>query len=164
MACGKSSVGKCLSELYGSYFIDLDSLVEQREGLSVPELFKQGEEVFRKAEAEALRSILCDSKITSLGAKKEKVDLVLSLGGGSLMYASSRDLVLNKTFCIWLRSSLAEIKQRVGTQDSSRPLFKDAERLFAEREKIYAMARMSVDTEGLSPHEIARRIYDRVFI
>ena len=54
MGSGKSSVGKCLADMLGASFADLDELVAEREGRSIPDLFRDGEEAFRKAEFSAL--------------------------------------------------------------------------------------------------------------
>ena len=44
MGCGKSSVGRELSKLLSWHFMDLDEVIVQREGRSIPEIFaKDGE-------------------------------------------------------------------------------------------------------------------------
>jgi shikimate kinase len=68
---GKTSAGRALARLWEGVaggpepvwpgiarFIDLDELVEARTGKSPRFLYRTGPEVFRKAEAEALRSLL----------------------------------------------------------------------------------------------------------
>ena len=61
MGCGKSSVGKRLSELLCCRFMDLDTAIEEREGCSVAEIFdSRGEAEFRRIEAETLHSLLED--------------------------------------------------------------------------------------------------------
>jgi shikimate kinase len=60
---GKTSAGKALARLWEgngmsrANFIDLDELVESRAGKSPRLLYQEGPEVFRRAEAEALRSL-----------------------------------------------------------------------------------------------------------
>ena len=50
---GKSSVGAKLAELTGREAIDLDALIEQRAGTTIPDIFaKQGEAAFRALERE----------------------------------------------------------------------------------------------------------------
>ena len=62
MGCGKSSVGRRLSELLCCRFIDLDEVVEAKAGKGVSEIFAEdGEEAFRSLELESLKGILCDS-------------------------------------------------------------------------------------------------------
>ena len=59
MGCGKSSVGKKLSELLCCRFMDLDTEIEKRAGCSVAEIFaERGESEFRRLEKETLKDIL----------------------------------------------------------------------------------------------------------
>ena len=59
MGCGKSSVGRRLSQLLCCRFIDLDEAVEQAAGKSIPEIFaSQGEAAFRRLETQILKDIL----------------------------------------------------------------------------------------------------------
>ena len=62
MGCGKSSVGRELSRLLCCPFMDLDSVIEEREGRKIPEIFAtEGEAAFRctgaECPAQLLRSI-----------------------------------------------------------------------------------------------------------
>jgi shikimate kinase len=60
---GKTSAGRALARLWpgkndpAASFVDLDELVEDRTGKSPRALYREGPEIFRKAEADALRSI-----------------------------------------------------------------------------------------------------------
>ena len=59
MGCGKSSVGRRLSELLCCRFMDLDSVIEEREGRSIPEIFaSDGEAAFRNIEKTVLSYII----------------------------------------------------------------------------------------------------------
>ena len=59
MGCGKSSVGRRLSELLCCPFMDLDHVIEERAGRSIPEIFaSEGEEAFRSMELDALKEIV----------------------------------------------------------------------------------------------------------
>ena len=59
MGCGKSSVGRKLSELLCCPFMDLDSVIEERAGRTIPEIFaSEGEAGFRRMEAEALEACI----------------------------------------------------------------------------------------------------------
>ena len=61
MGCGKSSVGRRLSELLCCSFIDLDDVIAEHEGRSIPEIFAtEGEAAFRQMELEALKAVLKD--------------------------------------------------------------------------------------------------------
>ena len=65
MGCGKSSVGRELARLLCCPFMDLDEVIEEAEGRSIPEIFAtDGEAAFRRMEAEHLQ-ILLDSNDTN---------------------------------------------------------------------------------------------------
>ena len=59
MGCGKSSVGRRLSELLCCRFMDLDEFIMEREGRSIPDIFaSDGEKGFREIEKTALCSVI----------------------------------------------------------------------------------------------------------
>src|SRR5437764_10645858 len=59
MGAGKSSVGRCLHRRTGLALQDTDEIVAANFGMSISEIFpKFGEQRFRQAETEALRSLL----------------------------------------------------------------------------------------------------------
>ena len=65
MGCGKSSVGRRLSELLCCPFMDLDDVIEERSGRRIPEIFESdGEAVFRRIELETLREIISQNVMT----------------------------------------------------------------------------------------------------
>ena len=71
MGSGKTSVGRRLAKLLDREFCDLDRFVEEREGMTVSQIFAQfGEEGFREREAQAVEEIA-----------REK-SLVVASGGG----------------------------------------------------------------------------------
>ena len=152
MGCGKSSTGRELALRLGAAFIDLDGEIVARRGRSIPEICREGgEAAFRAAELEALQAVL-DAADAAQG------DTVLALGGGTLTVPTARERVLARTRCVWLRTRLETIRQRLGATDASRPLFADAEALYAARVPIYAQAPFAVDTDGKSPAEVAEAI------
>ena len=69
MGCGKSSVGRRLAELLCCPFMDLDQVIEERAGRTIPEIFaSDGEAVFRQMELQALQTVVSEgwSKTKSL--------------------------------------------------------------------------------------------------
>ena len=152
MGCGKSSTGRELAERLGARFIDLDDEIAVRTGRSIPEIFREGgEPAFRAAELQALQDVL-DRADAAAG------DTVLALGGGTLTVPQARELVFARTRCFWLRTRLETIRERLGAADASRPLFADAEALYARRGAIYSQAPFAVDTDGKTPAEVAGEI------
>jgi shikimate kinase len=85
MGCGKSTIGRQLAKKLGKEFIDLDEYIEQREGMSIPEIFeKKGEAYFREKETEALSDLPVSAGVVATGGgtllKKENGDKAKSLG------------------------------------------------------------------------------------
>jgi shikimate kinase len=71
MCSGKSTVGKLLADKLGYTFWDIDQVIEEREGKSIEEIFRdEGEEYFRSLERSVLEEFL------------EKERVVVSTGGG----------------------------------------------------------------------------------
>lgn len=150
MACGKSTVGSRLAARLGCVFTDLDDYIVQRAGRSIVEIFKDGEAEFRKLELDSLKAYL----------EATQRQAVLALGGGTFTITEARKLALAKTRTIYLRTDLSTIRERVGASDASRPLFVDAERLYAERRAFYEQAEYTLDTDSLSPEELVSKIID----
>jgi len=59
MGCGKSTLGRKLAHRLGVSFADTDTLVEQREGASVADVYElAGAEYFRQAERAVLDELI----------------------------------------------------------------------------------------------------------
>ena len=152
MGSGKTTVGKVLADFLGCPFMDLDDLVVKKAGKSIPDIFAQdGEPAFRELEARLLRQTV---------AKYAESAAVLALGGGAVLAPASVALLHEKTVCIYLRASLDTLLVRLAGETSGRPLADAslADRL-ASREPIYEeTAHVIIDTDGLSPDEVADEI------
>ena len=152
MGSGKTTVGKVLADFLGCPFFDLDEVVVKKAGKSIPEIFAQdGEAAFRQLEARLLRQMV---------EKYTENTVVLALGGGAVMNPASAALLNEKTVCIYLRATLETLLERLSGETAGRPLADDglAERL-AAREPVYEeTAHVVIDTDGLSPDEVADEI------
>lgn len=155
MGSGKSSVGARLAARLGYEFVDLDRYIEDKIALSIPEIFAlKGENSFRAIEAEALRDVVIMAKFTGR-------DLVLALGGGTLCIGGVRQLILEETLCIYLKSDLKTLEKRLQDEKDGRPLLKDEgamEKLLQERSRIYESAHYILCTEGKSVEEVAENL------
>ena len=178
MGCGKSSVGRRLSELLCCPFMDLDSVIEEQAGRSIPEIFAtDGEAAFRQMELEALRSIIPCSTAAGRVQKQSLPSLmgpsllphnlvVLSLGGGAIMTPECAELVKENTLCIYLRASVDTLVERLTDEAAGRPLLASdsdlrtrIETLMAKRASTYeATAHHIIDTDGLSIDTIAGKV------
>lgn len=151
MGCGKSSAGRELAALLGARLVDLDAEIVARGGRTIPEIFRDGEDAFRAVELAVLRTLL-DEADAAGGTT------VLALGGGALTLPEARRQVFTRTECVYLRTRLDTIRRRLGPQDASRPLFRDAEALYARREPVYAQAPIIVDTDEKDPAGVAEAV------
>ena len=108
-------------------------------------------EAFRLLEAQVLRKTV---------EKYAESTAVLALGGGAVLAPASAALLHEKTVCIYLRATLDTLLARLSGETAGRPLADEAmaSRL-AEREPIYEKtAHVTIDTDGLSPDEVADEI------
>jgi shikimate kinase len=154
MGSGKSTVGPLVAARLGWGFRDLDAWIEARTGLSVAELFRGGEEVFRRLEAEAAREAAV------------LTHHVIAAGGGAFARTETRELLRSgRTATVWLRCGLPALLLRIAP-DGSRPLAGSRETmaaLLAERESSYRQADWTVDTTTAAPDQVARVIVEAVF-
>jgi len=114
MASGKSTIGKILAEKMQISFIDLDAYIEEKEKMSVSDVFKEkGEIYFRKQEHVYLKELL-----------DKKEDFVLSLGGGTPCYAGNMNVLLSyeDVTSIYLKTSIQTVVERLVNEKSQRPL------------------------------------------
>ena len=152
MGSGKTTVGKVLADFLGCPFMDLDDLIVKKAGKSIPEIFAQdGEPAFRQLEARLLRQTV---------EKYTENTVVLALGGGAVTAPASASLLRDKTVCIYLRATLDTLLARLEGETAGRPLADAslASRL-AAREPLYEeTAHVIIDTDGLTPEEVADEI------
>lgn len=161
MGAGKTTVGRILAERLDREFVDMDQVIEAREGEPISEIFsRQGEPYFRKRERELCAEL------------SPRTHLVIATGGGALIDPDNRALFSNATV-VCLDVSREEIKRRLnGAND--RPLlgvgFRGAKgelrsnrreqisSLLAARQAAYAAISLHVDTTGRTVEEVARAV------
>jgi shikimate kinase len=114
MGCGKSRWGKMIANHYGFRFIDLDVLIEEREKLTVPEIFRTfGESGFREREKEALQAI----------PKGEK--LIVATGGGAPCFHNNMSYMNREGASLFIECSPELLRERITNSDTERPLVKN---------------------------------------
>src|SRR5690606_1155209 len=112
MGSGKSTVAPILASKTGRLAVDLDSHIEEQTGVPVPELIrKQGELAFRKAERNALLSVF-----------ESTLPLVLATGGGTPCYYNNMEVLLEKSFTVYLRRSPKDLYGQLRESRENRPV------------------------------------------
>jgi shikimate kinase len=113
MGTGKTAVGRALAQKLGKKFIELDPLIEQKAGKTIPEIFgENGEIAFRELEIEVTKE-----------AAGEK-DSVIACGGGVVLNKINIDRLKKEAVIIYLTASPQVILKRTSRDDEERPLLK----------------------------------------
>ena len=154
MGTGKSASGKALAKKLEMEYIDLDSLVEEKTGKSITDIFKcHGEPFFRKLESEAV----------SEASKKRNA--VISCGGGVVLYPSNIEDLKRTAVIVYLQAEPDIVLDRVKENAGIRPLlrFTNPSRTIAElmkaRRPLYEQAAdMLIDTSRLNIDEVVSKI------
>ena len=143
MGTGKTTVGWQVADIVRWKFIDADEEIEARFGMRIPEIFAaQGEGGFRRYE-----SIICQS----LAARQR---LVIATGGGMLVNPANLSVMQSTGFVICLTADPKIIQARLGNGEG-RPLAKDWQMLYEQRQAAYAAIPHQIDTSNREPDEIA---------
>lgn len=154
MGTGKSTVGRICARRLNKRFVDTDSLIVQRVGATIPEIFhSQGESEFRRME----RIVVDDLSHQS--------DLVISTGGGTALDPGNAALLRSCGLVILLTASPEMILRRVG-RSQNRPLLANCSdplarirALLLEREPKYRhAAHFRVDTGKIHADAAANEV------
>ncbi len=140
MCSGKTRVGREVAKRLGFDFIDLDSEIERKEGMTIPEIFEEkGEDFFRKLEFQVLQDI------------SDRKGVVISTGGGLGANPEAMSFMKDRGTVVWLRVSFENFLRRCSSK-KDRPLLARGrdylKRLLEEREKVYSGAHITVEDEG----------------
>lgn len=161
MGSGKSTIGPQLARELDYDFIDIDGQIEEREGISIANIFeKYGELYFRGLEKRILSDISASKK-----------NIIVALGGGTLTQEENRRIVRSGGILIYLHTEHERILERVGEKqdrpmllaDDGRPLSGKelslrVKSLLREREKHYLEANIVVNTSNMSVAESVEEI------
>jgi shikimate kinase len=157
MGTGKTAVGKMLAEKLNKRFVELDTLIEQRAGKSIPEIFKeQGEITFREMEIAIVKEVS--------GGEKQ----VISCGGGVVLNKINIDHLHRDSYIVLLTASPLVILKRTSGNDN-RPLLDTQNRLQSIRELLKfrkpfyeRAADFSINTNRLNIDTIAGQIIEKL--
>jgi shikimate kinase len=164
MGSGKSTIGPIIANTLGYGFVDLDRMIEHREGRKIGLIFKEdGESRFRELERSVVREYIHHSRE------------VISLGGGTIVHDPTLALVREHGILVYLRMSSETILRRLKSK-ADRPMLRDekgdlmgieqlrlhVQKLIDQRTPYYEQADVLINTDnqriGLTVDELVRRL------
>lgn len=157
MGCGKSTIAGTLKKMFGMDVVEMDQVIAEREGMSIPDIFAdRGEEYFRNLETELLTEL------------QSRQNVVISCGGGVPMRERNVEAIKKSGRVVLLTAKPETILKRVqGNHD--RPLLEGnknvsyiAELMEKRREKYFAAADVVVETDGKSRSVICEELVQKL--
>lgn len=152
MGTGKTAVGKELAKKLKMKFIDIDDIIEKREGMEISDIFEQkGEPYFRDVEKKVAREV------------SKQSNLVIAAGGGVVINEENVKNLKSNGIMICLNASPDKILERT-KRYTHRPLLNVPEpskrvwELLAKRAQYYARADYQIDTTNLTIDEVVQKI------
>ncbi len=158
MGVGKTAVGRTLAKKLNKRFVELDSLIEQKAGKSIPDIFQQdGEIAFRELEFEVAKEVAT--------AK----NLVIACGGGIVLNKINIDRLRQEAIIVYLTASLQVILKRTSGDGVRRPLLEVANPALTIRELLkfrkpcYELASdTKIDTSKLDINSVVAQITGKI--
>jgi shikimate kinase len=159
-ATGKSLVGRQLGARLAWEFVDMDRVIETRQGCTIREMVAaHGWPFFRQLERALLRDLA------------GRRNLVIATGGGAIMHQEEWCLLKESGLVIWLTADRPTICRRLAGDDRTgeqRPALTDQgleaeiDSVLRQREPMYREgSHLVVDTCGRTPEAIVEIIIDR---
>ena len=156
---GKTKVGQKVAWKLGWKFIDIDEEIVRSYGKPIAEIFAQdGEEQFRELESKVLERVCQES------------NTVIATGGGAVMSAANRGMMMESGVVICLEAKPATIYRRL-LKDAENPSNQEPRPLLAGpeplrriewlkgfRQPYYVLADWTVHTDNLTVEEVADQV------
>ena len=156
MGVGKTSVGTRLAKDLSYTFVDVDSLIEADQKMSITSIFaKYGEPYFREVESAVISKVM------------EGSEQVISTGGGAVIREENRQAFKKAGLVVCLAASPEVIYERI-RNETHRPLLQTPDpmakikELLDSRAKFYAQADVTIDTSDKSVDNVIQAIKERI--
>ena len=152
MGVGKTTIGRRLAKKLNYAFVDIDKIIEKKEGASIKSLFKsKGEDYFRKIE----------KQLTIIELKKN--NSVISLGGGAFLNSSIRKYSKKHSISFWLDVPIKILLKRL-KKSKNRPMLGKEKKedsikeIYFMRKKFYNKADYRIKCKALTLKQIIETI------
>jgi XRE family aerobic/anaerobic benzoate catabolism transcriptional regulator len=146
---GKSTLGRMLAQRLGFPFIELDRIIEEDYGASIPDLIEMaGTATFRRHERSALDRIVAAHEAA-----------IITTAGGIVANPETYAVLLRRSHTIWIQARPEDHMSRVMAQGDFRPMAQNREAnskgamadlvaILEARRTDYARAGAALDTTG----------------
>ena len=149
---GKTAVGRLVAERLHATFVDIDAIVERREGRPIAMIFaEKGEAAFREMERKEVEAALAGDPA------------VIAPGGGWAAQPGAIDAAKPHALVIYLHARPETATQRAAPE-GTRPALSGEDPvarmrlLQKEREPFYRSAHAQVETDRKSPPQVANEV------
>ena len=151
---GKSSVGRLVAQTMNVELLDIDELIERREGSTIAEIIRdRGEPEFRRLEKSQTERAFVEPFA------------VIAPGGGWAAEADNLDNLPEQALSVYLKTSPQAAAVRV-SGSSDRPLLNGPDLLaqlkdlLAIRQSFYEQCEATVSTDGKTVREVAEEVVE----
>ena len=152
MGTGKTVVAIELASKLGMKFIDMDQLIEERQEMSIADIFvRYGEKYFREQENKLVQEL------------SQKENMVIATGGGTFLNLDNTRILNQEGQIICLYANPQALYNRL-KKNNNRPLIKGKNvlnkinYLLEKRKQIYDNFEDKVDTTDLTIQEVVDNI------
>ena len=140
MGVGKSSIGRALAEVIDRPFIDADSVIVDRLGMSIATMFRIGsEQRFRATEADVTAELVASEP-----------PAVIALGGGALGNPATLSMLKERALLVHIHLPWAALEPLLPKLRRGRPLLEgqtteEIHALYLSREGLYSSCHLTVE-------------------
>jgi len=150
---GKTTVGGLVAKQLHVGFVDIDAVIERREGRPISMIFaEKGEPVFREMERKEMETALASEPA------------IIAPGGGWAAQPGAVESAKARAFVIYLHTRADTAAHRAGSE-GTRPVLMGGEspvermrHLIKEREPAYVQAHEKIDTDKKTAAQVAAEV------
>lgn len=156
MGCGKSTLGRRLSQHTGLQFVDMDHYIEERNCKTIPRIFaEEGEAEFRNKERKALEEL------------SQFNDIIIATGGGAPCFFDNIDVMNRSGKTIFMNIDPEILADRLLKSKTERPLIKGKSReelvafideTLKKRNKFYQQAHIQITQPDIDLNQLMSMI------
>ncbi len=145
--CGKTTTGKLLSQMTGKEFIDCDEEIVKYKNMPIPEIFeKEGEDGFRKAEHEVIKSI------------SKKTGCIIATGGGCVTREENYPYLHQNGVIFWIKRDIKSLPTNDRPLSQKSNLFE----MYEKRKPLYEKFSDYIIENHNSQKEAAEMIKEKI--